>query len=329
MEDREIKKGLVKKGDNPFNGILKAFLIGLFLFIVIMVVFGVSIGSYLYHSDFDLDDDTVLEYGIIKGKNKILHNINNLNIVELEKFEVLSEKVGKDNSNLYFIRKDFRVPGESYSKSYTLEEMDIGNLSIDVASFNIVNGTLDILLKTQYFKDKNNVYFFYEKDDYLSKKSYYKLIKIENASVDSWVIINDSSYSKDNKNIYYEEMTTNVDFDSFEYLGFEFVRDENNVYYRGLIWNETEFDSFKAIDYSIYLIDGEIFIKEDYSFDSLIKVDVDSPSKFVKLGNQFDNKKIFEKYDFGILDTLYEDDMNYYTFDRFDKEFNKFPKEKS
>src|SRR5690606_6145042 len=89
---------------------------------------------------------------------------------------------------------------------------------------------------------------WYSKDKFFV---YYKGDIVVNADPGSIDFITGSVWVRDNKSYFYEGKQVNfVDYNSFQYLDYNYAKDKNNVYYNNEIIEGTDAASFVHIEYT-------------------------------------------------------------------------------
>lgn len=325
--------------NNPKQEKEKNFLVSTYIVFFSILILIIGAGIYFVSTQ---GFPNILENGHLEEvyqenkKSDILNQIRNLDTVNKEELQILSEAVSKDNSKVYLMKKYISLyEDDTYMKRHPYELVELNEPKVDVLSFNIADKNESKWLKLNFFKDKNSIYFLKEKKDLynfdLKKPTEYQLLRLENVSVSTWTLYEDSDYSKDNSNIFYQEKIINeAKYNSFEYLGYGFARDNNNVYKYGYPSSTHNKTSFKPIYYGLYYIDDTIWSEQGFSYDkTLTKLDVENPKEFKKVGDYSKNRKLYDKYDIKIIATLFEDSNNYYSWEQISGTFSKYKKESS
>jgi len=120
-----------------------------------------------------------------------------------------------DNKNLYRLVEIF---DENNRELKSVKAVAVKNLKVDFKTFEIFDEW------PNYFHDKNNVY-------YENKLYQIPLKKIEEADRNSLILLN-SEFSKDNKNVYYYgNKIKDLNSEKFEFEGNNFIKDLDIVYF--------------------------------------------------------------------------------------------------
>ena len=206
---------------------------------------------------------------------------------------VMDSYYGKDNKNVYFLGKklknvspkEFEILNEDYIKDdkniykvkleealfFSSNEINTKKISVDglnVKTFRTLENDKEI--ETNYFGDKNSVYYIYENID-----------KIKEADRNSFKIL-DYYIAKDKKNVYYKgKKMENVDSESFKEFGSFIAKDKNRVFY--IEGNE----DIKDIDAASFEMMGDTYYFSDKKNVFAIKYGGEFPDgqSFVKLKN--------------------------------------------
>ncbi|MFT4243827.1 MAG: hypothetical protein ACMXYB_00030 [Candidatus Woesearchaeota archaeon] len=294
-----------------------------FLYVVLGVVFFIAI--YGFHNDLiDRDTFTHLRFNVEQPplnmselREEIKFNIDNLNKVDENSFEVLATQLAKDSSNLYYIQSYENSGGDTlFTLTLLSLEFDIEFDSLQpIFSKNHDN----LSISTQFFKDTNTIYFLHESMQY----SYSNLIfePLQNVSTNSWEIINSSTeFSSDENYIYYASKILKKITNSQEaqYFGDSYLYYDDIVYFKNipLILKEN-ISSFEIIDesfsYKILEIEDTIWIHPIYSARNIFLQNVSDASSFRFFGVYRENQRLFDSLGIGILHVLFEDSENYYS----------------
>ncbi len=232
----------------------------------------ILVPNYKYELE-NFRDGYFIENGKIKFNN--VENIIELLEVDVESFVVLEcESVKKSNPNYYYSLA-FHCP-------FAKDDNDLYYKGVIAETF---NGDLNSVeaLNNLYIKDEYNVYFREFTDEFASD-----IKVVEGADVSEFVIIDTKSYpsryGKDDNNLYYRgeivtdedkvanflskygpdaepfNMPDNADPETFEFLGFQYSKDKDNVYHHNrIISNNTEEAEYLGGN---YVSDGKnIFIR--------------------------------------------------------------------
>ena len=206
---------------------------------------------------------------------------------------VMDSYYGKDNKNVYLLGKklknvspkEFEILNEDYIKDdkniykvkleqvlfFSSNEINTKKISVDglnVKTFRTLENDKEI--ETNYFGDKNSVYYIYENID-----------KIKEADRNSFKIL-DYYIAKDKKNVYYKgKKMENVDSESFKEFGSFIAKDKNRVFY--IEGNE----DIKDIDAASFEMMGDTYYFRDKKNVFAIKYGGKFPDGqgFVKLKN--------------------------------------------
>ena len=214
----------------------------------------------------DRNSFITLSEEIGKDKNGVYYIDEKINGINPNKVKVI-KKIGQDNyilqsENNYYLT--FNSNSDLYDrKNDKIEAKKINNLNIDFSTFKYF-GIFN------YYKDKNNLYYF----------SNGKIEKINlNIDVNSLVFLdnNNSSYSsyiKDRNNVYFVDnkngkvrIVKNADKNTFQIVNGNYGVDRKNVYYDGEKLDSVGIEGLKIFDdnylkdnknvYEIYTTDDE------------------------------------------------------------------------
>lgn len=215
-----------------------------------------------------------------KDKNSMYAFGKKLEGVNPETFQTISENgiIFKDDKNIYYLGK---------KEARKLKNADVNSFE-EVA-------------ENEYYKDKNNVYYYdeyegnmktikeadpktFEGISYTFGKDKNAVYKRENklAGVDPATFEEiDSSFTKDKNNVYYEEMPMKgVDPKTFEpFVDYILVKDKNGIYKFGKTWGIDEDESDSKLVVEKVELSPEIDLKtlkpmENYSYYSKDKNNV-------------------------------------------------------
>ena len=184
--------------------------------------------------------------------------------VSPKEFEILNEDYIKDNKNIYKVKLEEAL-------FFSSNEINTKKISVDglnVKTFRTLENDKEI--ETNYFGDKNSVYYIYENID-----------KIKEADRNSFKIL-DYYIAKDKKNVYYKgKKMENVDSESFKEFGSFIAKDKNRVFY--IEGNE----DIKDIDAASFEMMGDTYYFSDKKNVFAIKYGGEFPDgqSFVKLKN--------------------------------------------
>ena len=184
--------------------------------------------------------------------------------VSPKEFEILNEDYIKDDKNIYKVKLEqvlFFSSNEINTKKISVD-------GLDVKTFRTLENDKEI--ETNYFGDKNSVYYIYENID-----------KIKEADRNSFKIL-DYYIAKDKKNVYYKgKKMENVDSESFKEFGSFIAKDKNRVFY--IEGNE----DIKDIDAASFEMMGDTYYFSDKKNVFAIKYGGEFPDGqgFVKLKN--------------------------------------------
>ena len=184
--------------------------------------------------------------------------------VSPKEFEILNEDYIKDDKNIYKVKLEqvlFFSSNEINTKKISVD-------GLDVKTFRTLENDKEI--ETNYFGDKNSVYYIYENID-----------KIKEADRNSFKIL-DYYIAKDKKNVYYKgKKMENVDSESFKEFGSFIAKDKNRVFY--IEGNE----DIKDIDAASFEMMGDTYYFRDKKNVFAIKYGGKFPDGqgFVKLKN--------------------------------------------
>ena len=184
--------------------------------------------------------------------------------VSPKEFEILNEDYIKDDKNIYKVKLEEAL-------FFSSNEINTKKISVDglnVKTFRTLENDKEI--ETNYFGDKNSVYYIYENID-----------KIKEADRNSFKIL-DYYIAKDKKNVYYKgKKMENVDSESFKEFGSFIAKDKNRVFY--IEGNE----DIKDIDAASFEMMGDTYYFSDKKNVFAIKYGGEFPDGqgFVKLKN--------------------------------------------
>ena len=184
--------------------------------------------------------------------------------VSPKEFEILNEDYIKDDKNIYKVKLEEAL----FFSSNEINTKKISVDGLDVKTFRTLENDKEI--ETNYFGDKNSVYYIYENID-----------KIKEADRNSFKIL-DYYIAKDKKNIYYKgKKMENVDSESFKEFGSFIAKDKNRVFY--IEGNE----DIKDIDAASFEMMGDTYYFSDKKNVFAIKYGGEFPDGqgFVKLKN--------------------------------------------
>ena len=184
--------------------------------------------------------------------------------VSPKEFEILNEDYIKDDKNIYKVKLEEAL----FFSSNEINTKKISVDGLDVKTFRTLENDKEI--ETNYFGDKNSVYYIYENID-----------KIKEADRNSFKIL-DYYIAKDKKNVYYKgKKMENVDSESFKEFGSFIAKDKNRVFY--IEGNE----DIKDIDAASFEMMGDTYYFSDKKNVFVIKYSNDFPDGegFVKLPN--------------------------------------------
>ena len=184
--------------------------------------------------------------------------------VSPKEFEILNEDYIKDDKNIYKVKLEEAL-------FFSSNEINTKKISVDglnVKTFRTLENDKEI--ETNYFGDKNSVYYIYENID-----------KIKEADRNSFKIL-DYYIAKDKNNVYYKgKKMENVDSESFKEFGSFIAKDKNRVFY--IEGNE----DIKDIDAASFEMMGDTYYFSDKKNVFAIKYGGEFPDGqgFVKLKN--------------------------------------------
>jgi len=186
--------------------------------------------------------------GYYKDKNHIYNcysknGQNSINNSDSATFQIIDDDFAKDKNNVYY---DSRTMG-GYKFSI-VENVDPG--TVEALNSNII-------------KDKGGVYYIYHE----------RMEVIEEANPNSFSVIDDSSYGKDEDNVFYTSFSVvkmdevkiidGADPDTFEILKAPYSKDSNNVFYSFISVKDVDVDTFEALGLSYAKDeDGVYYCKE-------------------------------------------------------------------
>ena len=184
--------------------------------------------------------------------------------VSPKEFEILNEDYIKDDKNIYKVKLEEAL----FFSSNEINTKKISVDGLDVKTFRTLENDKEI--ETNYFGDKNSVYYIYENID-----------KIKEADRNSFKIL-DYYITKDKNNVYYKgKKMENVDSESFKEFGSFIAKDKNRVFY--IEGNE----DIKDIDAASFEMMGDTYYFSDKKNVFAIKYGGEFPDGqgFVKLKN--------------------------------------------
>ena len=184
--------------------------------------------------------------------------------VSPKEFEILNEDYIKDDKNIYKVKLEEAL----FFSSNEINTKKISVDGLDVKTFRTLENDKEI--ETNYFGDKNSVYYIYENID-----------KIKEADRNSFKIL-DYYIAKDKNNVYYKgKKMENVDSESFKEFGSFIAKDKNRVFY--IEGNE----DIKDIDAASFEMMGDTYYFSDKKNVFAIKYGGEFPDGqgFVKLKN--------------------------------------------
>jgi len=184
--------------------------------------------------------------------------------VSPKEFEILNEDYIKDDKNIYKVKLEEAL----FFSSNEINTKKISVDGLDVKTFRTLENDKEI--ETNYFGDKNSVYYIYENID-----------KIKEADRNSFKIL-DYYIAKDKNNVYYKgKKMENVDSESFKEFGSFIAKDKNRVFY--IEGNE----DIKDIDAASFEMMGDTYYFSDKKNIFAIKYGGEFPDGqgFVKLKN--------------------------------------------
>ena len=228
-------------------------------------------------------DPATFEFGIIsKDKNSIFIGNQKLKGVSSKGFEVLNDSLDfvKDYKNVYYL--DRAEDGITFiPRVQNIEGVDIATLEFAGGHY------------SNYYKDKNNVYFMDNRDG----KIKFKKLAYVNPKTFEMV---DDTFARDDKNLYiFEYRLDGIDPKTFKKLSYEMVKDKNGLYFLEDIEKDNENIEIKVRKLNIKGLDLRSFenIDGDYYKDKN-NVYYESDNNLYKIENA--DLKTFE-----ILDSSY------------------------
>lgn len=292
-----------------------------FLYVVLGVVFFIAI--YGFHNNLiDRDTFTHLEFNVeqpplnmSKLREEIKNNIDNLNKVDENSFEVLSTQLAKDTSNIYYIQSYENSRGNTL---YTLTPLSL-KFDIELDSLQPVfsQNHNNLSISTQFFKDTSTIYFLHESIQYSYSNSIFE--PLQNVSTNSWEIINSSNeFSFDENFLYFgSTILTNHTSNTIQYFEDSYLYYKNIIYFKNIpLIRKENVSSFEIVDesfsYKILRIEDTIWIHPIYSARNIYLQDVSDASSFRFFGVYRENQRLFDRLGIGILHVLFEDSQNYY-----------------
>ena len=249
-------------------------------------------------------------------KEIIKLNIDNLNEVNIESFEILTNQLAKDNSNIYYIQSYKNNRGNTL---YTLTPLSLEfDIEFDSLQPKFSPSYENLSISTQFFKDNKQVYFLHNDIRYSHSNSIFE--PLQNVSINSWRIINDSKeFSFDEYYFYYgSTILSNITSQNPLYLENSYIYYNNIFYFKNnpliMIENLSLFENiFEDMRYKILLLNDSIWIHQVTPQRNIFLQNISNASSFKYVGRYNENEQLFEKLEIGPFHDLFEDSHNYYS----------------
>ena len=249
-------------------------------------------------------------------KELIKLRIDNLNEVDNDSFTILTDKLAKDNLNIYYI--------QSYKDSrdnvvYTLVPLSL-NFDIDINSLRPVflPNYDNTSISTQFFEDINSIYFLHT----LIRDSYSNSIfePLQNVTMSSWNMIDNSNeFSFDENYLYFgSSILTNISSNGLEYFNDSYLYHNNILYFKNIPLVRFEYlNSFEKIfensRFKLLKIDESIWIHQVNPQRNIFFQNISDVSSFRYVGGYRGNEQLFNKLEIDRIHDLFEDSQNYYS----------------
>ena len=186
----------------------------------------------------DISSFEVLTYFFAKDRNIIFsHGKEVFGVEDKKSFEIIDGWFSKDSTGVYFNNDTvlLKLP-DSDPKSFRCYDLDL-------------SGQLSSL---KYYTDKKNVYFT-DTDKNAGEEDF---LYVFDAFTESFEVLAEKYYSKDNFNIYYKnKIIENADAASFETLGLSYAQDRQYIYFENKRLAGADKNTFRVF-------------KEDSDFDA-------------------------------------------------------------
>lgn len=159
------------------------------------------------------------------------------------------------------ISAEFKIGSDDRTCSkYVRGFNGIGDFSMDCESFKHVEG--------DYYRDKDSMYLYLD-----NNSRYIGFAKLENLNPENFILISNTAYARDDKNIYiYDSYIKEADVKSFEILQYPYSKDKNNVYYYSIKLENVNSNTFKLLGAGYSRDKNNIY----YKFTKLKDVDIDT-----------------------------------------------------
>jgi len=209
------------------------------------------------------------------------------------------QKIEKNNLSNKEINKHQKIIKQDNKKSN--EEIYIKSIDQKInankETFQILSSPHFIRKPYQafYAKDKNFVYF-----SSFTPGGFSKVTKIKEADPNSFEFFGDrkTRFTKDKKNIFYENQKINADKETFQILSYRFAKDKNYLFRYTKKINEVDINTFEILSSCFVRDKNNIFYFYNDNEEYIILKDID-----VKTFKIIDNRKISDKN--GIYSCMY------------------------
>ncbi|MCF6366741.1 MAG: DKNYY domain-containing protein [Bacteroidales bacterium] len=200
----------------------------------------------------------VLNNSYSNDKNNVFYKQNLLVNAVKEHFKILNNFYAKDNERIWYKGKEvfgindvtnFEVIDGYFStdgKNIYMNN-DTVLLKIPDSDANTFIGIEDDmhLSSLKYYKDKRNVYCI-DTEKNIGEPDF---LNVFDAFTESFTILNEKYYSKDNFNIYYKnKVIENADRNTFSAFGKNYSKDNSKIFFKNKIIYGAEYNSFQLID---------------------------------------------------------------------------------
>lgn len=303
---------------NSKKGQMAYKILGIMTWIIFFI--GFYVVDYNEISDFELlrnyFEKPPLNMSELKEEIKI--HITNLDQVNLDSFEILTNQLAKDNSNIYYIRTRNQNSG---FPTYTLSPLSL-KIEVEINSLQPIfpQNHNNLSLSTPFFKDNNTIYFLDELKQLSELNQIFK--PLQNVSKKSWSIVSNSSeFSYDNNYIYFKtSIITNFTTPNIQYFGNSYMYHDDILYFETYpLVKISNLDSFEykhtGVKYKILEINNSIWIHQESPKVNIFLQNVSDVSSFEYVGPYRDNRQIYNSLNLDMLHGLYEDSQNYYSID--------------
>lgn len=174
---------------------------------------------------------------------------------EKENFEILSDFFAKDKEHIWYKGKevfgiknpaDFKVVDGYFSSEGNSIFLNSDTLLLEVPdsdanTFKNLKNDLH-LSSLKYYIDKKNVYCI-DTEKNIGEKNF---MYVFDAFTESFEVLNEKYYSKDNFNIYYKnKIVENADRMTFKTLGKDYSKDSTSIFFKNKILKAVDFKTFQ------------------------------------------------------------------------------------